>query len=178
MALLPPIFQQNSAYSARVTRWLVSMVGSAGVVGNGYEVTQRGAGANMSVDVAAGQAFVQGTDQTNQGRYLCVSEQIENLTISASDPSNPRIDLVCIVVKDPNAGGAAGDEAVVEIVEGTPSGAPSAPAAPASSLVIAEVAVGAGVTTILNANITDRRGARSAATLSPPTLHPFFLMGA
>lgn len=178
MPLLPPIFQQNSAYSARVTRQLVSMVGTEGVVGDGYSVTQRGAGANMSVDVAAGFAFVQGDDQANQGRYLCVSEQVENLAVTASDPSNGRIDIVCIVVKDPNAGGAAGDEVVLQVIAGTPAGSPAAPTTPDSAFKIAEIAVGAGVTTITNADITDTRGVRSSATLVPPILHPFLLMGA
>jgi hypothetical protein len=207
LSLLPPLFQQNREYSARVARKLVSLVGTEGVV-TGFVVGERGAGASMSVDASAGQAFVEGDDQANQGRYLCVLEETLNLPIAAADLSNPRVDRVILAVRDPNAGGPAGDDTIVQVLTGTPGGAPVAPAVPDSAISLATVAVGAGATSIFNANVTDTR-TFAQSTLAPlPALndltdvtaptpasgdvlaydgsgwrnearpHPFFLMGA
>ena len=158
MALLPPIFQQNNQYSARVTRQLVDEIGTEGVVGAGdFAVTERAAGASMSVDIAAGRAFIAGTDQANQGTYLCISESVENVVVEPADPSLGRIDLVVAQVRDPNAGGVAGDDWAFVVIEGTPDAAPVAPALPDSAIPLAEVEVNAAVTSILDADITDLR---------------------
>ena len=45
----------------------------------------------------------------------------------------------------------------IVVVTGTPAGSPSAPATPKNSLVLAHIAVGASVTSIVTANITDFR---------------------
>jgi hypothetical protein len=45
----------------------------------------------------------------------------------------------------------------LEAVPGTPASIPAVPAAPTNSIILAQVAVGAGVTTIGNASITDVR---------------------
>ena len=178
MSLLPPMFLQNGTYSAKTVRQMMALLGTEGVVGNGYAVTQRGAGADMSIDVSPGSAFVVGDDETGQGTYLCVSTASRNVPVLAADPSNPRIDIVCVTVRDSVAGGASDDDFTVQVIAGTPAGAPSVPATPDSAIKVAEIAVGTGVTSILNADITDTRGARATGTLAPPTLHPFFLMGA
>jgi hypothetical protein len=62
-----------------------------------------------------------------------------------------RIDIICLKV-DASTGVAS-----IVAVAGTPSGSPAVPATPASHYKLAEVAVGISVTTITNANITDRR---------------------
>jgi hypothetical protein len=46
---------------------------------------------------------------------------------------------------------------LVNVVAGTPAGSPSAPATPANSISLATIAVAAGATTIVTANITDTR---------------------
>jgi len=158
VALLPPIFQQNNQYSARVTRQLIDDIATEGVVGAGhFAVTQRAAGAAMSVEVSAGRAYITGDDQANQGRYLCVSETTEELLVAAADTTDPRIDLVVAEVRDPNAGGASGDDWQFRIIEGTPDVSPVAPAVPDSAIALAEIEVDANVTSILDADITDLR---------------------
>jgi hypothetical protein len=62
-----------------------------------------------------------------------------------------RIDIICLKV-DASTGVAS-----IVAVAGTPSGSPAVPATPASHYKLAEVAVGISVTTITDANITDRR---------------------
>jgi hypothetical protein len=158
VALLPPIFQQNNQYSARVTRQLIDDVATEGVVGVGhFAVTERAAGAAMSVEVAAGRAYIVGDDQANQGTYLCISEATEELPVAAADSTDPRIDLVVAEVRDPNAGGVSGDDWQFRVIEGTPGVSPVAPAVPDSAIPLAEIDVAANVTSILDADITDLR---------------------
>lgn len=98
------------------------------------------------------------------------------ITVSASDPANPRIDIVCIKADRANAqpenryvmdgGGIITNTSVNkrsnasyahQYVVGTPAGSPSAPAVPSGYVKIATIAVGAGVSSITQANITDER---------------------
>lgn len=84
--------------------------------------------------------------------------------LAASDPGNPRIDLVCARVHDTDQGDADLTPALV-VVAGTPAASPSVPATPARHEALYQVLVGAGVTTIVNANLTDVR--RFAAPIGP-----------
>lgn len=137
-------------------------IANGGIARSGeYAVVQRGAGANMSVDVAAGGALVGGTESATQGEYFVFNDATVNVVISASDPSNPRIDVVGIQVRDKEYSGS-NDDARLVVITGTPAGSPSVPALPADFLSLAHVAVAAGATSIVNANITDKRVRLSA----------------
>jgi hypothetical protein len=132
--------------------------GSHGVVSAGdLAVTQNGT-PNMSVNVAAGRAFIRGTETAslNQGVYSFFNDGTVNLTVAASDPTNPRRDLVVAQVRDSNYAGAAND-ARLFVVTGTPAASPSDPTIPANCLVLARISVAALSTTVLNAAITDLR---------------------
>lgn len=132
--------------------------GSHGVVSAGdLAVTQNGT-PNMSVNVAAGRAFIRGTETAslNQGVYSFFNDGVVNLSIGAADPTNPRRDLIIAQVRDANYSGAAND-ARLAVVAGTPAASPADPTPPANALVLARVAVAAGATSITNANITDLR---------------------
>jgi len=72
-------------------------------------------------------------------------------TISTADGSNPRIDLVVV---DLNFDAFS---VPIEVIAGTPAAIPNPPQVPADHLVLAYVYVGAGVSTIVDANITDCR---------------------
>lgn len=121
-----------------------------------FSVTQRGAGANMSVDVSAGFAMVGGTESATQGNYGAYNDAVVNVAISASDPTNARIDVIGIRIRDAEYSGANNDAAII-VVTGTPSGAPAVPTLPADFLSLAHVAVAALAASIVNANITDKR---------------------
>lgn len=104
------------------------------------KVSQRGAGANMSVDVAAGDAIVQGDDSSNQGRYAGRVDATYNLTgFTAPSGSNQRYDLVVLKMNDPDDGGSAGRNATIERVTGTAATSPTVPSTPASALLLAIV---------------------------------------
>lgn len=119
-------------------------------------VTQRGAGANMSVDVSSGRCLVRGDEGSVQGTYHCVNDATVNLAIGAADPTNPRWDLVVAKVQDALYSGAVNAWSLA-IVPGTAAGSPADPAVPNNAIVLARVVVGAAVSSITNANITDLR---------------------
>lgn len=128
-------------------------------------------GGTMGVNIASGAAWVKGTDITDQGSYFCYNGSTVTVTLNASDPTNPRIDLILVHVKDATEG-QAGDTWAIEKVTGTPSGSPSAPNPVFNSYyVLAQVRVNAGVTSVANSDITDKRAiVTMAASSGAPTV--------
>lgn len=120
-----------------------------GVAFDGLKVTQSGT-PGMSVAVATGTGYFYGSGSNANVMYEFYSDATETVTIGASG-IQARIDIICLKV-DASTGVAS-----IVAVAGTPSGSPAVPATPASHYKLAEVAVGASVTSITNANITDRR---------------------
>lgn len=100
----------------------------------GCAVTQQ-ASPNMTVAVASGQALVKGVISPVAGG---------NVSIAAADATNPRYDLV---VSD-NTG-------TLSAVTGTPAATPLYPAS--SNAILAAVLVPANATTIVTADIVDKR---------------------
>lgn len=158
-AILPPWVVQASSHPADVFRRQTRLLalGQQGIRLSGdLQVTQNGT-PNMSVNVAAGEALVNGTQNTvSQGAYECLNDATVNLAIAASDPTNPRIDIVVAQVRDAAYSGANNDW-VLAVVTGTPAPSPSPPATPANAIVLAQVAVAANATSITSGNITDKR---------------------
>jgi hypothetical protein len=153
----PPSWLQNGSHPAENDRlttqafWAQTGVRRT----NDLTVSQSGTPA-MSVSIAAGWAVIVGDYTTNMGAYVAFNDATVTATITTADATNPRIDRVCLTVNDSAYTGAINNVAV-NIVAGTPAGSPVAPSTPVNSISLATVAVGAGVTTIINANITDTR---------------------
>lgn len=127
---------------------LAAGLAASGVI-SGCAVTQRAAGANLSVDVAAGTVEVAGTQ---------VAVTSGNVAVAA-DATNPRYTLIEVDssgTKSANAGAAAAN--------------PTKPTPSASKVVLAEVYIPAAATTIVTARITDKRvivGLVSIANVMP-----------
>lgn len=119
-------------------------------------VTERGAGANMSVDVALGGAVVGGTESAHQGDYFVYNDAAVNVTITPADGTHPRIDIIGIRVRDSEYSGAVDDTAIT-VVTGTAAAVPAEPTLPENWLTLARVDVPAADTAITNSQITDRR---------------------
>lgn len=137
---------------------LNSLVCSEGIVyghGDGLQVVQDSP-ASMDVIVGSGNAFIEGTQVAWQGMYQVSNDADVTLTVGAADPTDDRIDLVVARVYDPTYGDPDQPWAL-EVVAGTPSPAPAPPTLPDNSLLLATIAVGAGVTTITTGDITDER---------------------
>lgn len=158
MATETPLWMQNNPYSARLDRQLIAAIFGEGVL-NGLNITQRGAGANASVDIAAGRAIIYGDDQAAQGAYLGIETSTRNLTGFAAAPgTGERYDVVYARINDPNAGGPAGNSMTFGIVTGTAAAIPATiPATPTSAIALATVRWTPGVGSVVNSMIVDRR---------------------
>lgn len=124
-------------------------------VNQGFKVAQTGS-PSMAVTVDIGQAMIDGTLTASQGGYVVTNDAVQTLTVTASHATLARIDIVCITVEDSQYAGSNND-ALVQVVTGTPASSPAAPATPANSLVIAKLAIAASSTSVVNGNITDSR---------------------
>jgi len=154
----------NQAYTAG-PGWryaFSSFLGSSGLVQGATDMPVTALGTpNMTVNVGTGQAWVEGTYLTSsesgvvvQGNYWVQNDTVYNLPIPAANSSLARIDLVCVVVTDSNEGQAGTTGATIIDVPGTPSASPVAPTPPVSSIVLAQINVGAAATTITSSDIT------------------------
>lgn len=120
-----------------------------------FAVTQNGT-PNMSVNVAAGEAFVEGDESTAQGLYYVRNGATVNVAVSAASSSNPRKDIVVLRVRDAQYSGAT-NAAALEVIAGTPAASPSAPATPSNALKLAELTVGQSASSVVTANIAGTR---------------------
>lgn len=107
-----------------------------------------GDSSGMNVKVYAGQAMVRG--------HYFVSTATETLTVTTSDPSNPRIDAVVLEL-DPTA-----NSIVLKVIAGTAASTPVAPTltqtdAGVYQQLLGTVAVAAGTGLIISGNVTDSR---------------------
>lgn len=157
----------------------------------GYEdfrVMPRQLGASMSVDVgktAVGlmTAFVPGSTRGGQGLYECSNidwgaptadtyEAQLNVDVSANSSGNPRLDMVVLEVLDSLHTGAS-NALQIRVVAGTATAGATldnrtgAAALPASSILLADVIVANGETTIDAVDIRDRRPFALAGVIPP-----------
>lgn len=161
----PPLLMQAVvgdpalSYTAQVFRGAFdALVPAAGVTfKNDLLVAQRALGTNMSVDVAAGQCAFRGNVIAYQGTYLLRNTAVINVQIATADPTNPRIDLIVVQVLDKQVDSGTQYAANAISVTGTAAQTPGVPPTPPDTYVLTQVAVGAGVLSISNANITDLR---------------------
>jgi hypothetical protein len=141
-----------------------------------YKVSQRGAGANMSVDVDADDAggfLVKGDAVTAQGLYFVPPHSgTINLDVAANASGNPRIDSVVLEAKDTTHDASGLTVARARIITGTPtSGATldnrsGAPALPNGAARLADILVANGAASITDAVIRDKRTMARGAFVS------------
>ena len=143
--------------------------GFVGQVLEGLAVSQRGAGANMSVDVAIGDAIIQRSDNTYG--HPAWNDAVYNRTLAAADGSNPRRDIIVMYVdygQTPSTGVANNTNGVVKIIS-VPGTAAGSPVDPSNATIqaavgsgnpfvrLARVRIAAGATSISNSVIDDLR---------------------
>lgn len=133
---------------------------SAGVVrstpSTSMKVLQHAAGAAMSVDVQPGQILVSVLGD-QRGSYIGVLDAVKTIAITAADPTLGRVDSIWAIITDETFGEAT-SQFQVTYIQGTPAVSPVAPTQPtAYAVLLANITVGAAVTSILTANILDTR---------------------
>ena len=106
---------------------------------------------NMTVSVSSGSAF-------NNGMFYQNSATV-SLTIDSNNGSLPRKDAICIEFNGANS--------KLVVIKGTPATSPviSSTATDSSHILLAEVLVGVGATSIQASNITDKRNQSGQYTL-------------
>ncbi len=151
MTVQSGFFSDGSSYNqADFNAFLLDSIGSGYVLGyeNELRVTQNSP-ANMGVIVRTGRCYV-------QGYYGWVTGN-EALTVPKSHATLPRIDRVVARLSV-----SVNQSVTFAVKTGTPAASPSAPALTRTSetyeISLARIYVGAGVTSITAANITDERG--------------------
>jgi hypothetical protein len=143
--------------SGDLARVVGAIIGSGIVYGQGDEFAVAEANPPaMTVAVGLGRAFV-------LGYFFEVYGEPETLAIAAAHASQPRIDRV-VIRRD-----LAARTAELAVLTGAPAASPAAPGLTQNEggvyeIPVARIAVGAAVTSITNANITDERGDRAHGT--------------
>jgi hypothetical protein len=123
--------------------------------GNEMKVSATGP-ATMQVTVAPGVAWVPGGFSNTQGSYAVVNNTTVSLGISSAPASQSRIDLVVLQVLDSGYSGSV-DQAQLNVIVGTPASSPVPPAVAGNFIILAQVRVSAGVSSIASSAITDVR---------------------
>lgn len=153
----PPSWLQNGSHPAENDRLTTQALwATTGIINSSSLAVTANSPVGMSVRVASGWAAIVGTTQANMGTYVGYNDAQVTLTITTANPTNPRIDLVCMTVNDSFYSGSS-NNVVLQVIAGTPAGSPVAPSLPANSISLATVAVAAGALSISSGNITDTR---------------------
>src|SRR5215831_9940970 len=168
MTLHVPVWMQPAsgdaalAYSAQELRQynralLTNATGVGGqqgvLVASNFAVTQKASGANLSVDVASGFAFVLGDDVSNQGTYNCWNDATVNVPTPNPPGSGTQVHRLVLQIQDKlNNGVWTGYQAALMILADTGSGTP---AEPNSAITLAFISISSVQTSVQNAQITD-----------------------
>jgi hypothetical protein len=161
-----PYVVQNGSHSGALFRQATSApFTSGGVLASTEMLVTAQSTPNMSVSLGAGRVIVPGTSVsppvgqsfTTQASYFALNDAPLTLTVAASNPTNARIDAQYAQIQDSFYSGST-NTSVAGIVTGTPAPSPAPPAIPTNSLLVAYIAVGANVTSIVSANITQQVG--------------------
>ena len=153
----PPSWLQNGSHPAENDRLTTQALwATTGIIKASSLAVTANSPVGMSVLVAEGWAAIVGDIQPAMCTYVAYNDDTVTLTITTANPTNPRIDLVCMTVNDSYYAVGA-DNVVLQVIAGTPAGSPVAPATPDNSIVLATVAVSAGALSINSGNITDLR---------------------
>lgn len=124
-----------------------------------------GSTGGLTVDVAAGSAFIEGVNFAGEGMYFVSNDSTVSLVLDPADAADPRCDLVVAQV-DGNATDCS-EAWVLTTVTGVPAPDPACPDTPPGALVLASVLVPAGATTIVAADITNLRVAYQSCGSTP-----------
>lgn len=113
-----PLYMDANTIPARLDRLFIERAFQGrNRVFYGLVATQRAAGANFSIDVTAGALVMAGSSETDQGMYLGKTKAVINVTVPATPGAN-RTDKLIAYFRDPNAGGVAGSDLILQVIAG------------------------------------------------------------
>jgi hypothetical protein len=111
------------------------------------------ASSGLNVQVAAGYCCVP-SPTAGQGGYIFGTLQAQTLSLAASDPVNPRIDLIVARVYDTGNSASYCD---VEVITGTPATPATLPVLPGAAIALASVSVPSTAVALASGAVTDLR---------------------
>jgi hypothetical protein len=154
-------------YSALDARALLEAIYlTEGVTGplTSLQVSQRAAGANFSVDVAAGFGVITGDDVTLQGKYLVQATAVENVPTPSPPVSGVATHRIVARVRDKLHEGTwtTYDWVLVCLADGVAEGD--------SEITLAIVTIASGQTSVTGANISDQRPLATTASGRSPVV--------
>lgn len=171
-------------YTAEDISWLQKFFLEQGVLGNssgalGLAVSQRGAGANLSVDVAVGNALIDFTKNSTNWKIIGLSNAIENVAVSSQSSGANRVGALIMrasVTTEPNV--LKNNIITFEFIPGTSTsplsdGAITTAISNDMFLRLADITVPTGAASIVTGNIADTRvqcKTNEAITLAPKNL--------
>jgi hypothetical protein len=153
----PPSWLQNGSHPAENDRLTMQgIIATTGIIGSSSLAVSQASTPGMAVQVAAGWGAIVGSLTTNMGVYQFYNDAATQLSVTAANPTNPRIDRVVVTVNDSYYSGAT-NNVTFAVIAGTPAASPTPPVTPPNSIALAAINVAAGATSILNANLVDSR---------------------
>lgn len=159
---LTPAEKFNQPITDHISQGIVGLLGNtsgvAPATGN-FAVNAQGS-PNMTVAVSSGSAYVVATPSGgNQQTFAVTSDASENVTISANSTGGTRYDFVYLVLDATKltAPAVTGTDVASFTVQRSTTQYVDSNGAPSNSLLLAEVTVSNGASSISNSNITDRR---------------------
>jgi hypothetical protein len=182
-AVLQPVSGDTAIpYSAQDFRatLLSAMFSREGVYdlrGGHLKVAQRALGANMTVEVAAGRAAIQGDDASDQGMYAVTNTTAYSLAVPAPPGSGSRTHRVVAQLRDRSANAAYAANTYDWLPMLLPDTGTGVPAEPASAITLSTVTVPAGAGSIVNSMISDARKRASVGTAAVDGLMGAFYSG-
>ena len=163
----------TGSYASADDRMLTQLQRTEGALdNNALKVTQRSAGANWSVDVAAGWGLIYGDDYPLQGTFAVYNDASYNKALTTFAPaSNPRIDTVVCRLYDSEVDNTKSplDQGFIDIIVGSESAGAQASnplganylsgvgALPSTAIPLAYLTIPTGAGSVTNAYITDAR---------------------
>ena len=153
----PPSWLQQGSHPAENDRLTAQALWkTTGIVNAADLAVTQSATPAMTAQIAAGYGVIIGTTQVNMGAYMAYNDGATTVNFTTANPTLPRIDLVCVTINDAYYTGSL-NSVIFQVIAGTANASPTVPATPANSLALAQVAIAANATSIVNANITDLR---------------------
>jgi hypothetical protein len=169
MALKSPLYMENNTDSQNADEFRLLTKGLlGGVTGttsgvahpDHLRVTERAGTPTMGVDIAPGHIFIEGSRNSAQGTYHLYNDAVIQVPFADSDPTNPRIDIVYIRLRDSayDVGFTGDDDAEPRVEQGVAAAVPVAPTITDEDYIeLARVLVPASATAIEDGDITDTR---------------------
>lgn len=160
----PAIPYSAADFRATLLSAMFSREGVYDLRGGHLKVSQRTAGANMTVEIAPGRAAIQGDDLSDQGMYAVTNTTPYSLVVPAPPASGSRTHRVIAQLRDrsANASWAPGTYDWIPLL--LPDTGTGVPAEPPSAITLGTVTVPAGAGSVVNSMISDARKRASVGT--------------